>query len=169
MNEHEQTIQKLGLHESYEFTEGGIRYVVLKVIGGWGYSAPQFGFGFFVPEKIYKISTDGFAEQMKRPSTLFPEFKEGFPQRNMKFHPNEIAEEMLHSDQWIDDVSMTKNRPRAEVVKLLNEFIGNQKLIDGLTSLKDSKKHFLNWMNLQQGSKKQNISSGIRMGDYGKK
>lgn len=62
---------------------------------------------------------------------------------------NNIKQEILKSQIWIESICKNKRITYDVCLNYLNTFLNDAELKDELNDLKDSKKHFVNWLNIK--------------------
>lgn len=68
---------------------------------------------------------------------------------------SEVKNEILNSQSWIEQICIKKKITLAVCTEYLKEFIDDAELKGELNNLEDSKRHFVNWLNIRLKEKKE--------------
>ena len=76
-----------------------------------------------------------------------------------------IKKEVLNSKIWIDEICMKKRIELNVCLNYLNTFLDDADLKDELNNVSDTKRHFVNWLNIQlRQLPKEELKTGVNLG-----
>jgi len=133
-------------------------------------SEPQ---GVPLPEpqsgNIYKLLTTKTIKLITKESELINLKLEGWiNNENVSIDNNiinKIKTEILNSKSWIEQICMKKRIELNVCLNYLNTFLDDADLKDELNNVSDTKRHFVNWLNIQlRQLPKEELKTGVNLG-----